>query len=126
MPLTYHFPRKTPRKALVAAEDPQARKYLREALSRAGYASEICSDPRMILEPDRTEGHDFLILNDDVAGREVMSRLRQTGAAIPAILISGRSEPSEESWGPAMHHLATPFTLKTLKAAIGRVCPTRT
>jgi len=122
---TYQFPTATPRKALVATEDPQARRYLQEALSRAGFASEACSDIQAILEPDRTAGHSFVILDDHDSSHDVMRRLRKTGAAIPAILISGRANPSEDPEVPALEHLSTPFTLRTLREAIFRACTRR-
>ena len=121
----YQFEPPRPRKALVATEDPQARRYLQEALSRAGFASEACSDPQAILEPDRTEGHAFVILDDHVSSHDVMRRLRKAGAAIPAILISGRTRSSEDPQVPALEHLSTPFTLRTLREAIARVCTRR-
>lgn len=119
---TYQFPTATPRKALVATEDPQARRYLQEALSRAGFASEACNDVQAILQPDRTAGHAFVILDDHGAGLDVVRRLRETGAAIPALLISGRAHPPEDLRLPALEHLSTPFTLRTLREAITRVC----
>ena len=123
---TYQFPPAKPRKALVATEDPQSRRYLQEALSRAGFASEACSDIQTILEPDRTEGHAFVILDDQGSSHDVMRRLRKAGAAIPAILISGRANNrSEDPQVPALEHLSTPFTLRTLRQAIARVCTRR-
>jgi hypothetical protein len=77
----------------------------------------------MLLEPRRTEGHAFVILNDDVAGAEVLRELRATGGSIPAIFLSPGPETPAGSTGPRVQHLASPFTLRTLEAAIAQVCP---
>ncbi len=123
MPLPYALRPQSRRKALVASENPRARQYLQEALSRAGYESESCSDVQMLLEPRRTDGHAFVILNDDIAGGEIVNRLRSAGGAIPAILLSQRAEGPAQVSIPGLERLSTPFTLRTLEAAIARVCP---
>jgi CheY-like chemotaxis protein len=77
----------------------------------------------MVLEPRRTDGHAFVILNDGVADCEVVRQLRQAGGFIPAILLSGGPEQPPEGAAPGIEHLSTPFTLQTLEAAIARACP---
>jgi DNA-binding response OmpR family regulator len=123
MPLPYALRPQSRRKALVASENPRARQYLQEALSRAGYASESCSDVQMLLEPRRTDGHTFVILNDDIDSCEVVRQMRSSGGGIPAILLSRRPDNPAEVSIPGLERLSTPFTLRTLEAAIARVSP---
>jgi DNA-binding response OmpR family regulator len=126
MALTYRFPPKSSPKVLVAADDAQVRKYLQEALSRAGYASDSCSD-RSLLDARRAAGHAFLMVNDGIPGREVLRRLRKGGATLPVILLSsgpGQEPETEDGDSGRVEHLSTPFTLATLQSAIDRILPT--
>jgi len=125
MTLTYRFPRKSSRKVLVASDDAQTRKYLQEALSRAGYASDACSD-RSLLDAPRAAGHAFLMVNHGAAGIDSVRRLRRGGATLPVILLSGGPGEKRRASDPEIgivEHLSTPFTQTTLQSAIDRVCP---
>ena len=118
----YAFPWKGRRTALVVHGDPHARKYLKEALSREGYAAVVCADPLMILERRRTAGHSFVILEGGVPALEVVRALRKQENLIPVILLSGTEQPEPRDAGACnVGHLSAPFTPKTLRLAIARV-----
>jgi DNA-binding response OmpR family regulator len=120
----YVFPWKGHRTALVAHEDSHARKYLTEALSRAGYAAVVCGDPRAILERRRTAGHSFAILKGGKPALEALRTLRSQGNPLPVILLSGAGTEQQGPRDPDVGnvgHLSAPFTLETLRLAIATV-----
>jgi DNA-binding response OmpR family regulator len=112
------------RKALVVAEDSQARRHLREALSRAGYSADVSDDYRMIPKHQEAAGPSLLILDQVQAAIDAVRRLRQGGTNTPVILMSGgpdSGKPAINSSVPFVEHLSTPFTLKSLRFAICKV-----
>jgi DNA-binding response OmpR family regulator len=121
----YRFPWYGDRSALVADEDSHTRKYLKEALARAGYAAHICGDTRRILESGTTASHSFLILRSGKPGMEVLRMLRKQGNPIPVILFSGAALDQQEPLVPdagLVGRLSAPFTLESLRLAIAKVC----
>lgn len=118
------LPWRSHQRALIAAEDPEARRYLREALSRAGYRADVYTDSRMIPEDHRTAGPSFLIMQGGGGGVEVVRRFRKRDPTLPIIMISGRPL-GEVGLGEGeigtVEHLSTPFTLETLQTAIAKV-----
>jgi DNA-binding response OmpR family regulator len=106
----------------VAHEDSQARKYLTEALSRAGFATVACGDIRILLERRRTAGHSFAILKSGDRVMDTLRAVREQGNTIPVILLSGAETPSTaDSDVGNVAHLSAPFTVKTLELAIARL-----
>lgn len=112
------------RKALVVAGDSQARRHLREALSRVGYMAEVSGDLRTIQGHPEGDGPSLLIVERGEAAIEVVRQLRRRGADIPVLLLSGGPATEErlvDSKVSFVEHLSTPFTLKTLRLAIAKV-----
>jgi hypothetical protein len=108
-------------RALVAAEDEQARRFLGEALARAGYLADIVGrvpDVRDVAD------HSLLILQSETAGVELARGFRLQGGAIPLLLLCGGPESAD---GPCtldlapIERLATPFTVPSLRSALGRL-----
>jgi DNA-binding response OmpR family regulator len=121
-PGRYVFPWKGRRTALVAHLDPHARKYLKEALSREGYAAVLFADPLHVLERRRTAGHSFAILQGGPPAQETLRALRRQGNPLPVILLSGTAHREAPDPGVGnVSHLAAPFTPDTLRLAIARV-----
>jgi DNA-binding response OmpR family regulator len=118
----YAFPWKGRRTALVAHGDSYARKYLKEALSREGYAAVVCADPLVVLERRRTAGHAFAILEGGAPALETLRSLRKQGDPIPVLLLSGAEgrEAPDPGFGN-VSHLSAPFTPETLRLAIARL-----
>ncbi|HZE97747.1 MAG TPA: hypothetical protein VE981_12030 [Planctomycetota bacterium] len=118
-------PRYGDRTALVAHEDSHARKYLREALSRAGYTTEVCSDSGAILERLRTKRHSFVVLKNGDPQKDAVRTLREKGNRIPVILLSAAGPesplPLNAGYG-VVGHLSAPFTLESVRLAIAQVC----
>jgi len=118
----YVFPWKGRRTALVAHGDPRTRKYLKEALSREGYAAVVSADPLVVLERRRTAGHAFAILEGGAPAMETLRSLRKLGDPIPVLLLSGAE--SQEAPNPGfgnVSYLSAPFTPETLRLAIARL-----
>jgi DNA-binding response OmpR family regulator len=92
---------------------------MREALSRAGYRADVYGDSRMVLEDHATSGHSFLILQGDEAGTDAVRLIRRRIGEIPVILLTGAPSKADLAAG-SVGHLSTPFTLRTLQAAIAR------
>jgi DNA-binding response OmpR family regulator len=118
----YAFPWKGRRTALVAHGDPHTRKYLKEALSREGYAAVVHADPLIVLERRRTAGHSFAILEGGAPALEILRALRKQENLIPVILLSGTEQRELQNSGARnVGHLSAPFTSETLRLAIARV-----
>jgi DNA-binding response OmpR family regulator len=118
----YAFPWKGRRTALVALGDSHARKYLKEALSREGYAAVVCVDPLVVLERRRTAGHAFAILEGGAPALETLRVLRKHGDPIPVLLLSGSEDREAPDLGlGTVGHLSAPFTRETLRLAIARL-----
>lgn len=118
----YVFPWKGRRIALVAHPDADARNHLKEALSRAGYLSVVCPDPLALLDRRVTAGRAFAILQNAASSLETLRTLRNQGDPIPVILLASADQPSEPDRATRnVGHLASPFTLETLRLAIAAV-----
>lgn len=120
----YAFPWYGRRSALVLDENDQTRRYLREGLARAGYATEFCNDARALLESDGVEGRSFLILRSGDAGRELLKALRDQGRRIPVLFLSSETitpRDSAEDGSGIVAWLSAPFTLESLMGAIGEL-----
>jgi len=114
----YVFPWKGRRTALVAHADSQALKYLKEALSREGYAAVVCTEPRVVLE-HRRAGHAFAVLEDGAAAVETLQALREQGNPIPVILLSRAGHRERRDSGVVnVSHLHAPYTRESLRLAI--------
>lgn len=108
----------------MALEDSHARRYLKEALSRAGYAAVLSGDSRIILERRKTAGHSFAILEGGAPVLDTLRTLRKQGNPIPVLLLSGAGPGLPTSGSPdvgTVGHLSAPFTLETLQLAIGNL-----
>jgi CheY-like chemotaxis protein len=110
------------RSVLVADEDPQTRRYLREALARVGYSAELRSDAGgELLERGGGGGHAFMILRRGTAGLTLLRSLRRRGDRVPVILLSYASpghDPAPTEADGNVGHLSTPFTVESLQVAI--------
>jgi DNA-binding NtrC family response regulator len=120
----YPFLSHRTRHVLVAAEDPHFRKYVGEALLRAGYPVDVCGGQSSeILARYRAEPPSLLIVDvkrEGLSGCEVVSELRSRGARVPVILLSGGPSGEAAAPRPGVEYLSKPFTMDMLELAIGR------
>jgi len=112
------------RRVLVATEDAHLRRYVAEALSRAGYPMDGCGGgiPE-ILRRCLAESPSLLILDvkrGSLTGSEGVHELRAHGASIPVILLSGGPCEEAAAPGPGFEYLSKPFTMEMLELAIDR------
>jgi DNA-binding response OmpR family regulator len=114
------FPWHGHRTALIAARGDETRRYLKEALTRAGYRADVYADLGLIEGPDQTEGRAFLVLDPAAGGLEAVRRFRGRGGRMPIIhLWSGPSSVDsgrDDAGDPGL--LSVPFTPLMLERAI--------
>lgn len=84
-----------PLKVLVVDDEPAIRRFLRTSLSAHGYLVDEADDGRAALESIRRNATDVLILDlglPEVDGFEVIRCLRDSGSALPIIVLSSRAD----------------------------------
>jgi len=117
-------PPKTPRRCLVADDEPQIGSLLREALAPSGYAADVVQDGEAAAR--KLAEQNYALLVSDVmmphkSGVELVRELRGRGHGIPIVLMS--SFLSDEtvracSTLPHIAFLQKPFSLTDLRRAI--------
>ena len=115
-----------PQRILVVDDDPQALRYIRGALTDAGYVALVTGDPRELSRLIETERPDLVLLDlmlPDTDGIELMNRVPEL-AGQPVIFISvyGRDETIARALeSGAADYIVKPFSPTELVARIRTV-----
>ena len=112
------------RRILLVEDEPSLVVTLTDRLAAEGYAVETASDGVSALERARREAFDIVLL--DIAlplksGLDVCRELRQSGVAVPILMLTARGEVSDRVVGlklGADDYLAKPFEMIELLARI--------
>ncbi len=116
-----------PCRILVAEDEPNIRRLIRESLTLSGYEVELSEDGRDVLGRYRPGTFDLVILDSMLSrrsGLEVVVQLRNAGDGVPIILTSasaagmGRVEPFAFTYRVEL--LRKPFGVRELRAAVER------
>lgn len=109
---------------LIVDDEPAIRRFLRASLSAQGYRVTEVEDGRTALEALTGNPVDLLVLDlglPDVDGFEVIRRLRDTGSAVPIVVLSSRSDEAGKVKAldlGADDYLTKPFGVDELLARI--------
>ncbi len=117
---------KTPRRCLVADDEPQIGALLREALTPSGYAADVVQDGEAAAR--KLEEQPYALLVSDVmmphkSGVELVREIRRRGHGIPVVLMSSfLSDETVRACRPLKRiaFLKKPFSLSDLRRAIER------
>jgi two-component system, OmpR family, KDP operon response regulator KdpE len=113
-----------PLQLLIVDDAPAIRRFLRTSLSAQGYRVTEVEDGRTALEALMRSPVDLLVLDlglPDLDGFEVIRRLRETGSAVPIIVLSSRSDEAGKVKAldlGADDYLTKPFGVEELLARI--------
>ena len=118
-------PRKEPERTriLCVDDDPQTLRYVRDALTRAGYASTVTGDPEEVSRLMREEAPHLVLLDLVLPGSdgiELMQQIREI-ADVPVIFLSayGQDEVIARAFGlGAADYVVKPFSPTELAARI--------
>jgi PAS domain S-box-containing protein len=113
------------KRARVAAvdDDPKILRYLRHALSDAGYEAVVTDDPSQVATLLETEEPDLLLLDimlPGTSGFDVLEHIREF-SAVPVIFLSGRDQEEDVVRGlklGADDYICKPFSQSELLARI--------
>lgn len=109
---------------LIVDDEPAIRRFLRASLSAQGYRVTEVEDGRTALEALTGNPVDLLVLDlglPDVDGFEVIRRLRDTGSAVPIVVLSSRGDEAGKVKAldlGADDYLTKPFGVDELLARI--------
>ena len=118
-----------PARVLVVDDDPQTLRYVREALTAAGYAALVTGDPAELSRIIRSERPDLVLLDLVLPGTDGIALLRSVPelADLPVVFISGYGRDdtiAEALEAGAADYLVKPFSPTELttrvKAALHR------
>jgi DNA-binding response OmpR family regulator len=112
---------------LVADDEPQICRLVREVLLPSGFDIETARDGRELLRHYRAGEYSLLILDTlllQVSGLEVITQLRNGGDVVPIILMFGpRKEPERMerlAFSYRVDLLRKPFGIGELRSAVSR------
>ena len=116
--------RREPARVLVVDDDPQTLRYVRNALSSAGYVPLVTGDPRELPDLIRTEKPQLVLLDlmlPETDGIELMERIPEL-SDLPVIFISGYGR--DETIARALElgaadYIVKPFSPMELTARVG-------
>ena len=113
-----------PAHVLVVDDDPQTLRYVREALTEAGYAALVRGDPAELSRISRSERPDLVLLDLVLPGTDGIALLGSVPelADLPVVFISGygRDETIAEALkAGAADYLVKPFSPTELAARVG-------
>ena len=113
-----------PARVLVVDDDPQTLRYVREALTGAGYAALVTGDPAELSRIIRSERPDLVLLDLVLPGTDGIALLGNVPelADLPVVFISGygRDETIAEALkAGAADYLVKPFSPTELAARVG-------
>ena len=86
-----------PLRILVVDDEPAIVRFLRASLESQGYIVAAAADARTALDMVRRGAADLLVLDlglPDMDGLDVVKRIRESGAALPIIILSSREKES--------------------------------
>jgi len=112
---------------LYVEDDPTAREYIEKGLAEQGYSVTVATEAQTGLSLALESPFDLLILDvmlPDGDGFELLQRIRDKGADMPAIFLTARSEVSDRIRGlnlGADDYLVKPFAFAELAARIQAV-----
>jgi len=113
-----------PLRILVVDDEPAIVHFLRASLESQGYLVSAAADARTALDMVRRGAADLLVLDlglPDMDGLDVVERIRESGAALPIIILSSREKESakvEALDRGADDYLTKPFGVDELLARI--------
>src|ERR1700761_2396561 len=84
-----------PLRFLVVDDEPAIRRFLRAGLSSQGYVISELDVGLPAVDVARRHGTDLIVLDlglPDIDGTEVIARIRDSGSAVPIIVLSSRSD----------------------------------
>jgi two-component system KDP operon response regulator KdpE len=117
-------PRAGPLRVLIVDDEPAIVRFLRPSLESQGYIVSTAADARTALDVVRKGAADLLVLDlglPDMDGLDVVERIRESGAALPIIILSSREKESakvEALDRGADDYLTKPFGVDELLARI--------
>jgi two-component system KDP operon response regulator KdpE len=113
-----------PLRILVVDDEPAIVHFLRASLESQGYLVSAAADARTALDMVRRGAADLLVLDlglPDMDGLDVVKRIRESGAALPIIILSSREKESakvEALDRGADDYVTKPFGVDELLARI--------
>ena len=84
-----------PLRILIVDDEPSIRRFLRASLTAEGYLAIEADDGRSALEHLKQDNVDVVVLDltlPDTDGLEVISRVRESGSAVPIVILSSRAD----------------------------------
>jgi two-component system copper resistance phosphate regulon response regulator CusR len=109
---------------LIIEDEKRTASYLKKGLSEEGFGVELASDGEEGLELALEGGHDAVILDVNLPGRDgwsVLSELRKSGNKVPLIFLTARDTVPEKVKGlklGADDYLVKPFAFSELLARL--------
>jgi len=104
----------SPRRLLIADDEPHVRELLRDFLAGQGYEVVTVATGRQVLDTVPTFQPDVILVDmimPGLSGTDVLDAVRQRGVTVPVILISGNRVPTCEGFFGV---LTKPFDLRRL------------
>jgi CheY-like chemotaxis protein len=118
--------------ALVVDDEPDVRDLIGEVLESFGILTVAMADPGAVLEQAAAHRPALIVLDVMMPGMDgytLAARLREDPrtTTIPIVFITGQAEPMYRALSVdagAVAHVQKPFTVDTLRAAVGRALAT--
>jgi putative two-component system response regulator len=118
--------------ALVVDDDPDVSDMIGELLASFGILTVAMSEPSAVLEQAALHRPALIVLDVMMPGMDgytVAARLREDSRTrtIPIVFITGQAEPMYRNlsmYAGGVAHVEKPFTVETLRAAVGRALAT--
>ena len=111
-------------RVLVVEDEVRLADTLRDLLEMDGWAADVCHDGEAGLDNALSGIYDVVLLDvmpPRIDGLTVLRRLRQSGSAVPVLMLTARSELSDRVAGldgGADYYLTKPFEPKELLACV--------
>ncbi|HVY17710.1 MAG TPA: response regulator transcription factor [Rhodopila sp.] len=113
-----------PARVLVIDDEPAIRRFLRAGLATQGYVVTELDTGLPALDVVRRRGADLIVLDlglPDIDGTEVIQRIRETGSAVPIVVLSSRGDEAAKVQAldlGADDYVTKPFGIDELLARI--------
>ncbi|MEJ1937244.1 response regulator transcription factor, partial [Nostoc sp. NIES-2111] len=114
-------------RTLLAEDDPELGTYVRRSLTAEGHDVDLYTSGSEALSAALTGGHDLLILDRMLPGRDglaILKELRATGSATPVILLTGMGSVEDRVEGlgaGADDYMVKPIAIVELLARIDNI-----
>ena len=121
----------TPKRILVAEDDPLVANTIRMALTVDGHTVVVAPDGEQALAMFRSGGYDMVIADFQMGkmdGLELAEAIKKLSGATPVILITAYLEAIKSSMGQVSNVdvlLGKPFSVMDLQAAVVKIFPAR-